>query len=356
MNRRQFLAGSSVGLGSAIAGCTNILDRDSDGIAGNSLPSYHTSLPAVEDGQDAGFIHLNVGRFNELAEVESGSPTTPPVGGGDDPAVPLLAAPVIGSLFAVGLGLAFGLVGFGSFGERIFSQFEGELGNEETPVAEDVELQGITFAGGVVVFEGDFDTDAYVESLPNSFAESESRDGYTIYEDSEDGSSDVIAISGNTIVVGFRDGENGLNATESLERVLDAETGVGDRFVDQYPDAEWALRTAGNHGFVLGSVGDTEVEQSEGDDSSFDPLSGTALSEVDASIVVSGASIDIGNNVVDSANADTALTHTSEPVTQSEVEEMYSESDADVSVSASEAEEDGAQRVRISASFSSTNL
>lgn len=356
MYRRQFLAASSVGLGSAVAGCTDILGGGSGGIGGKSLPSYHTALPALEEGEEAGFIHLDVGRFNELAEIESESPTTTPAAGEDDPASPLLAAPVIGSLFAVAFGLGFGLVGFGSVSDRIFSQFEGELGYEETPVGSDDELLSITFAGGTVVFEGDFDTEAYVESLPTSFAESESRDGYTIYADTEDGSSNIIAISGNTIALSINDGENGLSAAESLERVLDAETGAGDRFVDQYPDADWALRTAGNNGFVLGGAGDTEVEQGTGEESRYDPLSGTALAEVDASFIVSGASINIGNNAVESANADTAFTHTSDPVEQSAVEEIFSDSDVDVSVSVSEADEDGAQRVSISAAFSNTTL
>lgn len=354
MNRRQFLSLTSVGIGTAVAGCTDSLSGG--GLSENSLPRYHTWLPAVEPDEGAGFIHLDVARFNRLAEIEDESPTPTPEKEDEDVATPLLAAPIVGSLFAVSLGLGFGLSGFGSVSERIFSQFEGDFRTEETSVETDDELQSITFAGGAVAFEGTFDTEAYVKDLPASFAESESRDGYTIYQDTDEGSSNVIAINNSTIVTSFGDNEGGLTASGSLQRVIDAKTGAGERFVDQYPDADWALRTAGNNGFVLVSAGDTEVEQNEEGDSTYDPLSGTALSQVDASVLVSGASINVDNSSVGSANADTAITHTSDPVEQADIEEIYANSEADVSVSVSEAEEEGAQRVSISANFSTANL
>lgn len=330
------------------------------GTGGNSLPAYHTVLPAIDAAEDAGFIHLDVERLNRLATLESEteSTTTATATSGVDPASPLVTAPVVGSLFAVALGLGFGLSGFGSFSERVFSQFEGDLANDDAGMETDDELQTITFAGGAVVFAGEFDTDATADSLPDSFAESEQRDGYTVYEDTGDGSSNVIAISGSTIVAGFGESDGGVSPGAAVTRVLDADAGDRDRFVDQFPDASWALKTAGNHGFVLAGAGGTDVEQPEGEqgDSRYDPLSGTRLTEVDASVVVSGASITAGDTAVESATADTALTHTSDPVDKSEVAEMYAESEADVSVSVAEANEDGAQRVHVSADFSTTSF
>lgn len=362
MNRRQFLAGAAIGLGTAVAGCTDGVGGLSGSGGGNSLPEYHTVLPAVNDSENAGFIHLDVGRVNQVATLNDGTESTntatTTATRGADPATPLLTAPVIGSLFAVTLGLGFGLSGFGSFSERVFSQFEGDLASEGANMETDDDLQSITFAGGAAVFAGEFDTEANAGSLPESFTESEQRDGYTIYEDTSDRSSNIIAISGTMIVAGFGESDEGVRPAVAVNRVLDAATGAGDRFVDQFSDAGWALRTAGNHGFVLAGAGDTDVEQPEGEqgDSQYDPLAGTQLTDVDASIVVSGASITAGETEVESATADTALTHTSEPVDRSEVTETYADSDADVSVSVAEATEEGAQRVHVSAEFSSTSF
>lgn len=324
------------------------LVEDSPGLGGNPLPEYHTSLPAATvDGGQVEFLHVDVGRLIELGLFETETPTetpTPtPESQTDDPAIPLLVSPIIASLFALVFGFGLGLVGYGELGAR-FSDITEEGSNSD--------LETVTFGADAAVIRGSFDTELYANDLPNSFSETETRGVFTVYEESG-GAPLAIAISSEMLVLSLVNAEDSVSGPEAVVNVLDAEAGDIDRLAERSPDDDWVLRTAGSHTFVLGSGRDTEYDAG---DNTIDPLAGTSLSPVNTDLLVNGASIEALGEQVDSASSDLALTHTSSPVEQSELSDVYAESEAEVTVSVSEAARDGAQRVSISADFSKRGL
>jgi hypothetical protein len=354
MDRRRFLAATSAGVGAALAGCTEGLGElgggsgGSGGLGGNSLPEYHTGLPAeTAGGGRTEFLHVDVEELIELGLFETPTatetPTPTPESQEDDPATPLLASPIVGSLFALILGFGLGVGGFGRLGER-FSNI--------TETGADSDVATVTFVADTVVIRGSFDTDLYTNDLPDSFGEAKTRGGFAVYEESDEEPL-AVAISDEVIVLSFVNDENSVTGPEAVAHVIDAETGDVERLADRSPDDDWVLRTAGSHTFVLGSGQDTEYEAG---DNTFDPLAGTPLADTDTSLLVSGATIDSFDEQGSSASSDLALTHASSPVERSEIADVYVDSEADVSVSVSKADRDGAQRVNISADFSDRSL
>lgn len=358
MNRRQFLTTTTLGAGVAFAGCTDTLAD----VGGSSLPAYHTALPAKSVGGDpTTFIHVDVARLNELGmfDTEDGteavtpteSPTETPTemptsttdDRGDDPAAPMLASPIVGSVFVLAFGFGFGLMGFGDLGKRL---------NDATEGGPDSDISSVTFVAETIVVRGSFDTDEYAADLPESFSETETRDGYTIYEESGE-SPLAVAIGSEMLVLSMTGSSEEVSGPEAVAHVLDAETGASDRLADRDGDADWALRTAGAHTFVIGTGRDPEYEAG---DTTFNPLAGTPLAEASLNLLVNGASIDAFDEEVRSASSDLAMTHTDDPVDESELAAVYDDSQADVSVSVSEADEEGAQRVSISAEFTNRDL
>lgn len=351
VNRRRFLATTSAGVGTALAGCTDRLGGladESGGLGATPLPAYHTGLPAeTVDGGRVEFLHVDVERLIELGLFETDTatetPTPTPESQMDDPAVPLLVSPIITSLLALVFGFGLGLVGFGELGQR-FSNI--------TETGSDADVATVTFAADTVVIRGSFVTETYVDDLPNSFSETETRGAFTVYEESDEEPL-ALAISSEMLVLSLGDAEDSVSGPEAVANVLDAEAGDIDRLADRSPDDDWAIRTAGSHTFVLGGGRDTEYEAG---DTTVDPLAGTSLVDAETDLLVNGASIDTLDEQVNSASSELALTHTSAPVEQSELADVYADSEADVTISVSEADRDGAQRVSISADFSDRSL
>lgn len=353
MNRRTFLAAAATGLGTALAGCNSISGGGGGGGGDSqSLPAYHTSVPAEADG-DSGLVYLNVDGLFDLGFLEGSTDTetpteTPtPTTTETSPSSALVSAPVGGSIFATLFGLGFGLGNYGELGARINDQFDAE--SVESP--DDVDLSSVLFVSNAIVLSGEFDTESYADDLPDSFSETDSREGFTVYEASSDGSG-AVAIAEEALVVGGLNSDSSESALAGVERVLDTRAGETDRFVERGPDADWTLRQAGSHDFVVASTDDSEVESGESDEQNYDPVAGTPLASVPTTLVVSGASVQTSGGEPSGAVADTALTHTGDSVEKSAIEESYTDSDADISVTVDEGEEDGSQRVAISGQFS----
>lgn len=354
MHRRTFLATAAAGLGTALAGCNATTDGGSGG-DGQSLPAYHTSVPAEAGAEDeSGLVYLNVDGLFDLGFLEGGTDTetpteTPtPTTTETDPSSALVSAPVGGSIFATLFGLGFGLGNYGELGTRINDQFDAE--SVESP--DDVDLSSVLFVSNAVVLSGEFDTEAYTGDLPDSFSETDSREGFTVYEASGEDSG-AVAIGEEALVVGGLNSDSPESALAGVERVLDTRAGEADRFADRGPDADWTLRRAGSHDFVIASTDDSEMDDSGSDEDTYDPVAGTPLASVPTALLVSGASVQTSGGEPSGAVADTALTHTGDAVEKSAIEESYTDSDADISVTVNEGEEDGSQRVSISGRFSS---
>lgn len=352
MNRRRFLATTATGLTTALAGCNSV---SSGGGNGGSLPTYHQNVPAESSG-DAGLVYLSVdgladlGFFDDNTETETPTPTETPTTEATDPSSALVTAPVGGSVFVALFGLGFGLAAYGDLGTRINDQLDP--GESET--ADDLELSSILFVSNATVLTGSFDTEAYTEALPDSFAETESRDGFTVYEGEADGEGEdggAVAIGEEALVLGGLANDGPESALEGVERVLDARAGEIDRFADRSADAEWTLRTAGSHDFVVVSTEDTEVEGGGDGGQTYDPVAGTPLESLPTSVIASGASVQTSGGEPSGAEADTALTHTGDPVEAADVESAYADSDTDISVSVSEGEASDSQRVHVDGSF-----
>lgn len=349
MNRRGFLATTVAAAGAALAGCTERLggaDGGAGGIVGDSLPAYHRSLPAeTVGGEPTEFVHVDVGRLVELGLFETPTETETPTEAAtptDDPAAPLLAGPVVGSLFALVFGFGFGLSRFGELGGRLGRLREGDA---------DTDVTSVTFVADTVVVEGSFDADADAGDLPDSFTETGTRGEFTVYEDA--GSELAVALSDDLLVLSFATEDDGVAGGEAVAHVLDVTVGEGERRADRSADDEWVLRTAGSHDFVVGSARDTEYDAGDG---TVDPLAGTSLAGVDPTLLVSGASIDAFDGQVRRASSDLALTHTASPVERAALEDVYAESEADVSVSVADGDAEDTQRVHVSADFSDRSL
>lgn len=348
MNQRTFLATAATGLGATLAGCSSTLGGGGDR---GSLPAYHTSVPAEAEGE-SGLVYLNIDGVFDLGflqdSTDTETPTETPTPTETDPSSALVRAPIGGSILATVFGLGFGLGNYGELGTRINDQFDAK--SVDSP--DDVDLSSVLFVSNAVVLSGTFDTEAYAGDLPNSFTETDSRDGFTIYEASGDGSG-AIAIGEDALVVGGLNSDSSESALTGVERVLDTRAGEADRFADRGPDADWTLRQAGSHDFVVVSTGDSRMNDSGGNGETYDPVAGTPLASVPVSLVVSGASVQTSGGEPSGAVANTALTHTGDPVEKSAIEESYTDSDADISVTVNEGEEDSGQRVSISGRVSS---
>lgn len=345
MERRDFIAGSVCTATTLLSGCSSIPNP----VGGNSLPSYHTSLPAESMENSGDFVYLdmtvlqNTGYYDESTETATPSPT--PTASQSDSAAPLVTAPFIGSIFVTVFGFGFGLAAYGDVADRLNNQ----LDPESVESKDDITMTSVLFTPDAFVVEGDFDTEAYSNDLPESFTEIDSRNGFTIYENDGDDPA-AIAISSDTLVFKNGGSDNGISSRNAIGRVLDAREGNIDRFVDLSSDADWVLRKGGSHQFVVGSTEDPELENNT--ERSFNPVERTPLEDVSTSLFVSGASIQTSGGEVSGAEADTGLTHTEDSVKQSAIRESYANSDADISVNTSEGDSEGAQRVHISADFS----
>ena len=191
-------------------------------------------------------------------------------------------------------------------------------------------------------------------ALHDGFETAAEREAYTV---STDGDEAAIAVSEEAIVVAtgtFDDTDGPATAREAVTRVLDARLGTADRLADRSPDAEWVLRQAGTHDFVVGGE-NTSVDGADDGDRTYDPLAGTPLAGAQTSLIVSGASVELTGGEATNARADTALVNTGDAVSQSALESVYADSDATVSVTVSEAADgdDPGQRVHVTGEFGS---
>jgi hypothetical protein len=258
----------------------------------------------------------------------------------------VLGADYIGSLVGTFFGFGFGLSRYGDLGDRLNNQIDPE----RVTSPDDVDFASVLFTGDGVVTEGTFSVDTYVDDLPESFTEVATSDGFTIYEESVSQPA-AIAIASDALIFRLSSPDDSLTGREHIERILDARAGRGDRLADQDPAADWGLRTAGGHQFIIASRGDPSVEGSENSDQNYNPVADTSLEDVAKTMLVSGTSIQTSNGQPSSATFDTALAHTDPPISQSAIEDEYSESDATISVSVSDGKQDGTQRVHISGEF-----
>jgi len=346
MERREFITTSAVSAAALLSGCSSLPNS----VGGGSLPSYHTSIAAESMENSGNFVYLdmtvlqNTGYYDESTETPTESPT--PAESNSDPATPLVTAPLIGSIFSTVFGLGFGLAAYGGIADRLNEQLDPESIDSE----EDITMASVLFTPDAFVIEGEFDTEAYANDLPESFSEVDSRNGFTVYE--TDGDSPAgIAISSETLIFKNSNSDSEISPREAIGRVLDAREGNIDRFVDLKPDADWVLRKGGAHQFVIGSTEDPQLENNT--ESSYNPVDGTPLEDISTSVVVSGSSIQTSGGEVSGADADTALTHTDEPVQESAIQEAYADSEADISVNTSDGDSEDTQRVHINANFSS---
>lgn len=344
-NRRRFLLGSAAAGTALLAGCSSLPNTQTE-----PLPGYHSNIPAgLAAGETVSYLDVaalfRMGYLGEGTATETATPTPRPSDGEPDPAAPLLSTPVAGSLLVVVFGLGFGLLRYGAVGERLAGQFD----QSEADSAADLSASSVLFTPTGVVVEGTFDQEAYVEDLPAAFSEVGTHGDFTLFADAGENPA-AIAISEAAIVFQTGATSNGTAPEAAVEHLLDTRAGEAARLTDENPDVAWALRTAGSHGFAVVTVGDTTVEAGQGE-RAFDPVAGTPLADVATSVLVSGASIRGEDGSVTGADADTALTHTDEPVERSAVADAYEGSDAEVTVTVSDGDADGSQRVHVSAAF-----
>jgi hypothetical protein len=355
MKRRTFLTSSVVAASTLLAGCSSVSKPLGGGDSG-SLPSYHTSIAAESMSNSGTFSYLDVRALQELGfydddETATATPmsTATPPDEGSDSAAPLVAAPMVGSIFMTIFGLGFGLVSYGGVSQRLNNQFD----TESVEADSDLAISSVLSTPDGFVIEGEFDTETYAMALPASFSEVDERDGFTVYEnDAEEPAA--IAIRSDTLIFNTGGSDSGLASQDAIGRILDARGGDTDRFADLSPDADWVLRTAGSHSFVIGSADDSELE-SRGEQT-FNPVAGTPLADISTALLVSGSSITTSDGEPSGADADTALTHTDDPVEAGAVEDAYANSDADISVSTADGDSEGTQRVHISGSFAGDKL
>lgn len=340
MRRRRLLAVASVGVVTAVAGCVDSFSGMADEPDG---PAYQRVLPAeTDDGERTTFVHSDMQEAKEIGFVPTnpGAENPPPTSDdlsqenlSDDPAGSLLLYP----LFITALTLYFTPSRIEKYGE-LYDRL-GWYSNSS-------DVDTMTASSGAIVFSGSFDTDQYTDALPDSFDETENRDGFAVYE--HPGQEPLeAAIRDDMVVLRIADPDE--SSPQSVTHLLDAESGEIDRLVNRSPDDNWILRTAGDHPFVSGVFTESVSEVSE---DPLSPLSGTPLAGVGLDLLVSGASIETTNEGVTGASTDLAFTHTAQPVAESELAEAYAGSGTEVTVTVSEADQDGAQRVRISAEFS----
>lgn len=345
MERRKFIASSVCCATALLSGCSSLPNP----VGGNSLPSYHTSLPAESMENSGNFVYLdmtvlqNTGYYDE--STETATPSSTPTASQSDSATPLVTAPFIGSIFVTVFGFGFGLAAYGGVADRLNNQ----LDPESVESKDDITMTSVLFTPDGFVVEGDFDTEAYSNDLPESFTDIDSRNGFTIYENDSENPA-AIAISSDTLIFKNSTSDSGIPSRDAIARVLDVREGNIDRFVDLNTDADWVLRKGGSHQFVVGSTEDADLENNS--ERSFNPVEGTPLEDISTSLFVSGASIQTSGGEVSGAEADTALTHTEDPVEQSAIQDSYANSDADISVNISEEDSESTQRVHINADFS----
>lgn len=351
MERRTFLTTAATGVAATVAGCSSITNRFTD----SSLPDYHTAIPAENlsgDAQTFGYLNWNrvleLNTFSESTETTTPTPTPDGEDSEQSPASGLVAGPVVGSAFTVAFALGFGLASYGDFGTKVSDDMDIE--NFNIDPSESAVDAALYHSDGLVLY-GSFDSEDYNgDALPDGFSETETRDGFTVYSNTGSDGVPTAAISDDRLVFTFASGQDGPTGAESMTRTLNTMAGDADRFADRSADAEWALKNAANHTFVIGGV----TRDSSSDDSDYNPAVG-ALQEVDAEVSIAGASVDSSDGELTGANADYALFHTGDPVDSGAVEDAYTEGgdgSVDVSVSTSSGDGEGVERVHVSGSFS----
>lgn len=347
MKRRTILSTMVGGISAGLAGCSDVTNST----GGNSLPDYHTAIPAETLGNDPpGFVYLDWNRVLELStfEGDAETPTPTETSSNPNPASNLLAGPLVGSLFTVVFAIGFGLIPYGDLATKVSDDMdieEFEASPDESPISSALYLRE------ALVIDGDFDTGEYSDTLPDSFAEIESRDGYTTYANSESDGVPTVAISSNRLIFGLNSSDSPFTGDEAVMQVLDAISGEVERLADRDDDTDWTLRNGGNNSFVIGGVGGG----SSGDNGEYDPAAGP-LQDITSVVAVAGASVEATGDGLAGASTEYALFHTEDPVKQSDVEDGYSESDADVSVSVSDGEGEDTQRVKVSAEFTDPRI
>lgn len=156
-----------------------------------------------------------------------------------------------------------------------FSDNEEELGDTYTLLKNSeqaaLEPAGVTFENldgllsvdPATVYVGSFDADSVTGSLEDSgFSRRTEHEGHAIYAAS-DGSGPAFGVSDDTVVAAT----DGANGEDVVTTVLDAESGNGDRYVDENEDLKALTDELGEPTYVNGrtrtKVVSTDVESGE---------------------------------------------------------------------------------------------
>lgn len=223
MDRRQFvkLAGiASVATTGALAGCQGGGNGTENGDNGNgsvggSSAGYNTWL--TEDADSSGSVTAISLDADALSELQSDDQTTSE--NNEQVQQDALASTPISYLLAASLAVGFGTADLG------LSNVSGENSSAETQHV---------LSGGFV-FEGSFDTDEIGSSVQSAVGgEPTEYGGYTLYEQSESGSSRTVAISEDTIVASTTNSDSVTDPASRARAIID--TGNGD--ADSYSDTE----------------------------------------------------------------------------------------------------------------------
>lgn len=352
MKRRPFLAAAGTGIVTAVAGCTDFTEQSSGGEVG-ALPDYQTAIPADThsgDPQLFGYIDwkrvLELDTFSTATETPTPTPT-PAESNAPSATTALVSAPLFGSLVIVGFAIGFGLTRYGDLGSQLADDMAVEdfqRDPSETPV------EAVLYTSESIVVYGSFDGDAYTgDALPDGFSETDSRDGFTVYQDTDSDGVPSTAISDDQLVFSLVPGKEEVTGDDAMTRTLDTMAGDYDRFGDRDADTEWVVRAGGNHTFVFGG----DATGSSDDESEYNPSVGP-LRDIDPAVAVAGTSVESSDGELTGAESDYALHHSGDSVEASAAEEAYTEGEGDgvdVTVTTASGEGDGVERVRVSGSF-----
>jgi len=270
MNRRTFLGTAGVCGGLSLAGCLDAEDVGPGGTDGEAYPQYdrpaYSGWPPTEscDGGGVLFAQLRLGQYTAIqrAITEDRLDTSHPVAGlamyGSDriaTAVETLSA------YPFDETLRHAVIAASTDDEttldadRTLVEPPRELlssTNESTdddsesisPADVGIDLDRVALFDNVLLFEGSFDHDQFVERFGAAFEHVDTHRGISIYESRDERDGLAFALTGSRLVVPAVDDEHPTDGETVLAHSLSGYISTVGRIVDT-ADGQWLFETTG---------------------------------------------------------------------------------------------------------------
>lgn len=237
MRRRTFIAMAGA---ATLAGCMGSMTDDEPGFPAYDRPSYGEWVPDESRDAESGVLFTHVD-FDAVAELD-GEPEDDEdeVDVGEE--LPIVGLPI----YALGITplLTFGIARYPFSGVILPDEGEGS--------AEGVRTEALTWAGDVLVFEGEYDPTVFAEQYAEEFEEAEQRDGFAVHEGTGNADGLAFAVSDHTVVTALEETDGEYVPREALYDALERNLDDTGQLVDD-EDGDWLFETTGTAPLAFGA-------------------------------------------------------------------------------------------------------